>query len=164
MSLAPSGPETLDAWLAAVDPAALALPPRLVRRLLVLDRGAPGWAPRPPHAFGLAIGADRLRELLSDSLDDLPRRQLPETACVLALPALADFAPERWPATARRLRRQLCHLQVDAAWRARWQGNRAGLAAWWRAAFLPDFRAEARLVLRQEHRQQRPGPNHREPG
>ncbi|MFO0808187.1 MAG: hypothetical protein U0746_06155 [Gemmataceae bacterium] len=78
---------TLSRLLEAVEPAALLVPPPLVRSIIKRDRGLPGMILRVPHRKGYVIGRDALLALVTrDELGLAPKRDLPPLVLLLAAP------------------------------------------------------------------------------
>src|SRR3954469_3386336 len=82
--------------LQAADPAALLVPPRLLRRVIKHDRRLTGLGLQVPHRKSYVIGRDALLALADrDELGLEPDRELPSTVLLLARPEPEDLAA--WP-------------------------------------------------------------------
>src|SRR4051794_40123896 len=82
--------------LAVADPAALLVPPRLLRRVIKHDRRLTGLGLQVPHRKSYVIGRDALLALADrDELGVEPDRELPPTVLLLARPEPEDLAA--WP-------------------------------------------------------------------
>src|SRR5437899_9821374 len=73
--------------LAAADPAALLVPPRLLRRVIKHHRRLPGIGLQVPHRKSYVLGRDALFALVEkDELGLEPGRELPPTVLLIARP------------------------------------------------------------------------------
>src|SRR5438067_11212522 len=71
--------------LRAADPAALLVPPRLLRRVIKHDRHLPGLGLQVPHRKSYVIGRDALLALAErDELGVPPGRELPPNVVLIA--------------------------------------------------------------------------------
>src|SRR6476646_7010556 len=79
--------------LRAADPAALLVPPRLLRRVIKHDRKLTGLGLQVPHRKSYVIGRDALLALAGrDELGLDPGRELPPTVLLLARPEPEELA------------------------------------------------------------------------
>src|SRR5205085_2830973 len=101
--------------LAAADPAALLVPPRLLRRVIKHDRKITGLGLQVPHRKSYVIGRDALLALADrDELGLEPDRDLPPTVLLLARPEPEELAA--WPgADCGRVARVLADAVAAAA-------------------------------------------------
>src|SRR5205085_8423327 len=106
----------LEAALTRAEPAALLVPPRILRRVIKKDRGLGGPGLQVPHRKGYVIGRDALLRIVS--LPDLgvaPDRELPAT--LLLFPRPDERRLERLPRGETLLKywRLLFHARVHLA-------------------------------------------------
>src|SRR5437763_3152290 len=77
----------LGRLLAAADPAALLVPPRLLRRVIKHDRRMPGLGLQVPHRKCYFLGRDALLQVVDrGELEIEPDRELPERLILIARP------------------------------------------------------------------------------
>src|SRR5262249_17763867 len=77
----------LEQALLATDPAALLVPPRILRRVIKHARRVPGIGLQVPHRKTFVIGREQLLALTErDELGLSPERNLPEQVLLLARP------------------------------------------------------------------------------
>src|SRR5947209_17175582 len=113
-------PAELQQLLQAADPAALLVPPRLLRRVIKHDRKLPGIGLQVPHRRSYVIGREALLALAGrEELEAPPGQDLPPTLLLIARPE-----PERLAAMPRGSAlvvywRLLFHARVHLAIRAR---------------------------------------------
>ncbi|MCS7044829.1 MAG: hypothetical protein NZO58_00580, partial [Gemmataceae bacterium] len=142
-------PAELRRLLRATDPAALLVPPRVLRRVIKLDRRLGGLGLRVPHAKSYVIGRDVLLTLAERAeLGIEAENDLPDTLLLIAAPDPIRLAqlPRDWALV--KCWRLLFHARVHAAVAARRltaDEVQARLAAIGRAEF-----DEIRTVLRHE--------------
>src|SRR4051812_11813716 len=88
----PLDPAELADLLRGADPAALLVPPRLLRRIIKRDRQLTGLGLQVPHRKSYVIGRDALLELVnrSDLAIDADR-ELPATMLLMARPEPVDL-------------------------------------------------------------------------
>jgi hypothetical protein len=143
----------LEGALTWAEPAALLVPPRILRRVIKKDRGLGGPGLQVPHRKGYVIGRDALLRIAG--LDDLcvaPGRELPATLLLFPRPDARRL--ERLPREEALLKywRLLFHARVHlAVGRRRADGKLTVAAVRERIARLgaAEF-TEIRAVLRQE--------------
>jgi hypothetical protein len=138
----------LQRLLTQAEPAALLVPPRILRRVIKRDRGLAGPGLQVPHRKSYVVAKDRLLRIAShDELGLEPSRELLPVLVLLPL-------PDRQPSTARdrarmllRYWRLLFHARVHWSLQARKAGD--GLRSRIVRIGLTEFH-EAAAVLRQE--------------
>jgi hypothetical protein len=144
----------LERRLRAVEPDALLVPPRILRRVIKKDRGLPGPGLQVPHRKSYVIGRDALLGIATAAELGVPAgRQLPPT--VLLFPRPDPGKLRRLPPASTLLKywRLLFHARVHVAVaKALGDGPAADAAVRNRVRRLdPTAFAEAREVLRQEN-------------
>ncbi len=83
----------LGRLLRAADPAALLVPPRLLRRVIKRDRKLTGWGLQVPHRKSYVVGRDALLALADrDELGVEPDRELPPQLILIAAPEPEQLA------------------------------------------------------------------------
>ncbi len=144
----------LEAALSAADPAALLVPPRILRRVIKKHSGLTGPGLQVPHRKSYVIGRDALLAVADrDDLGLKPDRELPETLLLFPTPdprKLRRLPPE---ATLLKYWRLLFHARVHQAVARRLPTGPAGDAIV-RERIRRIGQAEAdevRTVLRQEN-------------
>lgn len=151
----PSTLEVLVAALRAAEPAAFAVAPRVLRRVVKNEFELRGFWNRSPHLHSLAIPRGRLQRLVeADELgiDDL--NHLPPRVLLIEQPEDSDFEKFDVQKLGDMLHRRLLHAKVHATFDELRESNRLTAA---------DFRRrihqfgqvefdEAHAVLKQEHR------------
>jgi hypothetical protein len=139
----------LDQRLRAADPAALLVPPRLLRRVIKHDRKLTGIGLQVPHRKCYVIGRDALLTLVDrDQLGIEPNCDLPQTVLLLPRPDPERLKTRLAEDVLTRYWRLLFHAAVHRTVGARAltaQEIRARARTIGKAAF-----AEIRTVLRQE--------------
>src|SRR5207248_10532386 len=105
----------LQRLLSSVDPAALLVPPRLLRRVIKQERGIPGLGLQVPHRKTYVVGRETLLAIAErDELGLAAATELPPTVVLLG-------CPETWLAahtrsqTLLRYWRLLFHARIDQA-------------------------------------------------
>jgi hypothetical protein len=144
----------LERRLRAVEPDALLVPPRILRRVIKKDRGLPGPGLQVPHRKSYVIGRDALLGIATAGELGVPAgRELPPT--VLLFPRPDPGKLRRLPPAATLLKywRLLFHARVHVAVaKPLGDGPAADAAVRDRVRRLdPTAFAEAREVLRQEN-------------
>jgi hypothetical protein len=100
--------------LAAADPAALLVPPRLLRRVIKHHRKLPGLGLQVPHRKSYVLGRDALLALVEKSELGLePGRELPATVLLLARPEPEKLAAMPRGAALLKYWRLLFHARID---------------------------------------------------
>ncbi len=113
----------LQRLVRAVEPAALFLPSRLLRRVIKYDRGVPGFGLAVPHRRSLVIGRDALLRIVSpEECEALRRPDLPATVILIACPNPATLAVTPRAATLLKFWRTLFHAHVHLALEPRFTG------------------------------------------
>jgi hypothetical protein len=142
----------LQRLVQAVEPAALFLPSRLLRRIIKYDRGVPGFGLVVPHRRSLVISRDSLLRIITpEECAQLPQRDLPATLILIACPNPATLAATPRTATLLKFWRTLFHTHVHRALEQRFTGPagtqllRDRIQQLGQAAF-----AEIRTVLQKE--------------
>jgi hypothetical protein len=143
----------LEVALTRAEPAALLVPPRILRRVIKKDRGLGGPGLQVPHRKGYVIGRDDLLRIVGrDDLGVAPGRELP--AKLLLFPRPDGRRVERLPRADTLLKywRLLFHARVHLALaRRRADGKLTDADVRERVARLGAAElAEIRAVLRQE--------------
>src|SRR5262245_50351424 len=106
--------------LRAADPAALLVPPRILRRIIKADRAAPGIALQVPHRQNYVVDRDRLLELADREELGVPaERELPETLILLRRSDPSAVETATPGDVLLRIWRQLFHGRVHLAIRQR---------------------------------------------
>ncbi|RMG39104.1 MAG: hypothetical protein D6725_05860 [Planctomycetota bacterium] len=114
------GPQT-TLWHAVTEvrqcePAALIVPPRIVRRMIKLDRELPYLGLRVPHSDSLVVSrATLLRNVEPEEVDGASLEGLPERVLLLARPGDRELAGMTAGELLLRLSRQMVHARVHAA-------------------------------------------------
>src|SRR6184192_2702238 len=81
------GTVELQRLLSSADPAALLVPPRLLRRVIKQDRGVPGIGLQVPHRKTYVVGRDALLAIAArDELGVAAGAELPATVVLVGLP------------------------------------------------------------------------------
>jgi hypothetical protein len=144
----------LERILQRVEPAALLVPPRILRRAIKTDRHLPGPGLLVPHDKSYAIDRDALvRMARRDELGLAADQQLPETVLLIALPDAWRLQTQPRGETLRHYWRLLFHTRVhQAVARRRADGQLNDDAVRERIARIgaTEF-SEVRAVLHQEH-------------
>src|SRR5207302_7188665 len=105
----------LGRLLQAADPAALLVPPRLLRRVIKRDCKMAILGLRVPHRKSYVIGRDALLALASaDELGIEPDRELPDTVLLLVRPEPEDLAVTPRDAALVAYWRLIFHARVHA--------------------------------------------------
>jgi hypothetical protein len=111
----------LTRLLKAVEPAALLLPTRLVRRVIKYDRQVGGVGLLVPHRRSYVIGRDRLLNLVDrEELEVAPEVELPPTLLLLARPSPATCASTPPGTLLLKYWRTLFHARIHVALDRRW--------------------------------------------
>ena len=139
----------LDRRLRATDPAALLVPPRLLRRVIKRDRHLSGFGLQVPHRKCYVIGRDALLAVVDRTdLGVDPDRELPDTVVLLPRPDAARLYSQGPEITLVKYWRLLFHAAIHRAIdlrRLTGADIRARVREIGQAAF-----EEIRAVLRQE--------------
>lgn len=146
--------DSLAAILSDADPAAVLVPPRILRRVIKLACALTGPGLQVPHRKCLVIGRDALLRIVArHELGVPPERELPETLLLLAEMDAARLAALRPDEALRKYWRLLFHARVHAEFaRRRADGKLTDADVRQRLARIgrTDLDAAA-AVLRQEH-------------
>jgi hypothetical protein len=144
----------LEQLLFQTDPAALLVPPRILRRVIKQDRGIGGVGLQVPHRKSYVIARDALFSIADrDELGVAAGRELPATLLLLPQPDLPRLQLEPAEATLLKYWRLLFHAQVHVALDERRRSGQlddATLRARIHQIGYTEFE-EIRAVLRQEH-------------
>jgi hypothetical protein len=112
-SQTPLGLAALQDAVRAVDPDALIVSPRIVRRVIKQHTGVSGIGLRVPHRKTYVIGREALLEIVDRiDLDLPPTAELPETVILIARPSgetMAELPPQE---LLRKVWRKLFHARV----------------------------------------------------
>ncbi len=136
----------------AVEPAAVFLPPRLLRRVIKCDRGVPGFGLVVPHRRSLVIGRDVFRCIVTPrECGQPPDRELPPTLILIACPDPATLAATPRGAILLKFWRTLFHAHVHLALEGRFAGTEGAALLRDRIRQLGQTEfAEIRAVLQKE--------------
>lgn len=144
----------LGELLRAVEPAALLVPPRILRRVIRTDRALTGIGLAVPHATSYVIARDRLLAIVEPRELGLgPDRELPPSVILLAQPAAEPLASHARAEVLVRLWRLLFHARIHQALEQEIAEERLTEAVIRRRIHQigqAEFH-EVRTVLRQEH-------------
>jgi hypothetical protein len=100
----------------SVEPAALLVPPRLLRRVIKRDRSVSGLGLQVPHRFGYVIaGSDLLKIAGRDELGLSPTQELPGTVILLVRPDPDLLATTPREAILTEYWRSLFHARIHVA-------------------------------------------------
>jgi hypothetical protein len=106
----------LQRRLTQVEPAALLVPPRILRRVIKRDRGLTSPGLQVPHRKSYVAARDRLRRIASDEeLGSEPGRELPPIVILLPRPDRQRLAARDRAKTLLRYWRLLFHARVHLA-------------------------------------------------
>jgi hypothetical protein len=115
-AVAPIDVGELQNRLRQVDPAALVVPARILRRVIKRDRKLAGIGLQVPHHRGYVIGRDALLQIAEPAeLGLTGTESLPDTVILVARPSSERLAGEEPGATLTRYWRMLFHLRVHIA-------------------------------------------------
>src|SRR5690349_17393555 len=121
-------PTELAQLLAGVEPAALLVPARLLRRVIKHDRRVPGMGLQVPHRRCLVIPRDRLRGIVdADELRPVPEAGQAPVLLLLDCPEAEDLAATPREEVLLRYWRLLFHCRVHLALAERLGDGEAGL-------------------------------------
>lgn len=136
----------------AVEPAAVFLPPRLLRRVIKCDRGVPGFGLVVPHRRSLVIGRDAFRCIVTPQECGQPHdHDWPPTLILIARPDPATLAATPRGVTLLKFWRTLFHARVHLALEARFAGAEGAALLRDRIRQLGQTEfAEIRAVLQKE--------------
>ncbi len=146
-------PAELTALLESVDPAALLVPPRLLRRIIKHDRKLTHFGLQVPHRKCYVIGRDALLGLTTAEEIGVPaQRELPDTLLLVYRPDSEKMAEEGSGPTLVKYWRLLFHARIHQALDNRFkEGSMTEAALRRRIHHLgPMEFNEVRTVLRQE--------------
>ena len=143
----------LERALGAVEPAALLVPPRVLRRVIKKDAGLTGPGLQAPHRKSYVLGRDALLRIADrDDLGVRPGRELPETLLLFPLPDPAKLRALPPGATLLKYWRLLFHARVHQAVGKSLGAGAAEAAVRERVRVVGQAEAdEARAVLGQEN-------------
>ena len=144
----------LERALTAADPAALLIPPRVLRRVIKKDAGLTGPGLQVPHRKSYVIRRDALLQIADrDDLGLAPDRELPEILLLFPQPDPAKLRALPPQATLLKYWRLLFHAHVhQAVSRSLGDGPAAEAVIRRRIRLLGQTEAdEVRSVLRQEN-------------
>src|SRR4051794_22037390 len=117
----------LERALAGADPAALLVPPRILRRVIKKDRGLTGLGLQVPHHKSYVIARDDLLRIAGrDELGVPAGRELPEVVLLFPRPEPARVAARPRGQTLVKYWRLLFHARVHVALRGRVAARRPG--------------------------------------
>lgn len=140
----------LQQILRRTEPAALLVPPRILRRVIKRDRGLTGPGLQVPHRKSYVIARERLLRFADpDELGIEPGRDLPPTLLLFPCPDAQHLAARDRGATLRKYWRLLFHARVHLALQAR-RASAGEIHNRIRRIGQTEF-DEATAVLRQEH-------------
>jgi hypothetical protein len=146
--------DELQRLLTAADPAAVLVPPRILRRVIKRHGRVEGLGLQVPHRKSYVLGREELFAIAGPGeLGLAPGRQLPDTVILLPRPAASKLASRPAELTLRKYWHLLFHARVHAALRQRRHDgalDEKAVRDRVRRLGLTEF-AEARLVLRQEN-------------
>ncbi len=140
--------------MTAADPAALLVPPRVLRRVIKRDAGLTGPGLQVPHRKSYVIGRDALLKIANRvDLGLRPDRDLPDTLFLFPLPDPAKLRAQPPGATLLKYWRLLFHARVhQAVSRSLGDGPAAEAVIRRRIRLIGQTEAdEIRAVLRQEN-------------
>jgi hypothetical protein len=161
MNAPPANPLTSDELqriLTRVEPAALLVPPRILRRVIKGDRGVRGPGLQVPHRKSYFIERERLLRIADrDELGIEAGRELPPMLILLPRPDRQRLAARGREAMLLKYWRLLFHARIHLALQAGSAGG--GLRQRIQRIGLTEF-DEAAAVLRQEHFLLPPGDSH----
>ena len=144
----------LGRLIQAVEPGAILVPERLLRRAIKFDRKLTMIGLRVPHRTNFVIGRETLLGLADrDEIGIAPERELPETVILLAPPEEEELATTPREEILVQVWRQLFHARVHLAIAGRIAEHRltrALVRARIQEIGRPEF-DEIRTVLRQEN-------------
>ncbi len=143
----------LQQLLTKADPAALLVPPRILRRVIKKDRGLTGPGLQVPHRKSYVLARERLLHIAdSDELGLEPGRELPATLLLLRRPDGQRLAARDRATTLLQYWRLLFHARIHVALQTDKPAARAAgeLRQRIQRIGLTEF-DEATAVLRQEH-------------
>ena len=144
----------LERALTTADPAALLVPPRVLRRVIKRDAGLTGPGLQVPHRKSYVIGRDALLKIANrDDLGLAPDRALPDALLLFPQPDPAKLRRLPPGATLLKYWRLLFHARVhQAVSRGLGDGPAAEAVVRERTRLIGQTEAdEARAVLRQEN-------------
>ncbi|MHB1422188.1 MAG: hypothetical protein ACYC3I_03110 [Gemmataceae bacterium] len=141
--------DELQRLLTQIEPAALLVPPRILRRVIKRDRGLAGPGLQVPHRDSYVVARDRLLSIAAaDELGLEPKRGLPPTVLLFPQPDHQPLAARGRAAMLLKYWRLLFHARVHLALQARNIGD--GLYQRIQRIGQNEFN-EAMAVLRQEN-------------
>jgi hypothetical protein len=141
--------EALQRLLAQTDPAALLVPPRILRRVIKKDRALIGLGLQVPHRKSYVIARDRLLEIADrEELGVRSELDLPATLLLFPRPDRTCFSSEERDAALLKYWRLLFHTRIHVALEE--QRDRVNVRERMVRIGLTEF-DEAVAVLRQEH-------------
>jgi hypothetical protein len=106
----------LDQAVRSVDPAALLVPPRILRRVIKHDAGIGGIGLRVPHRKTYVIAREALLAIVDRSELDLPpNTELPQTVILIGRPSVEALAELSAEEALVKFWRQLFHARVHLA-------------------------------------------------
>src|SRR4051794_28520661 len=144
----------LEQILNRAEPAALLVPPRILRRVIKQDRGLGGLGLQVPHRKSYVIGRDALlRITAAGELGLTPGRELPQTLLLFRRPEPQRLAALPRPEALRKFWRLLFHARVHVHLAGRVADGKltaAGVHERVRRIGRTECN-EARAVLRQEN-------------
>ncbi|MGH7170281.1 MAG: hypothetical protein ACRELG_08410, partial [Gemmataceae bacterium] len=141
--------DELQRFLTQADPAALLVPPRILRRVIKRDCGLAGPGLQVPHRKSYVIARERLLRIADrEELGLEPGRELPPMLLLLPRPDRQRLAARDRAATLLKYWRLLFHARIHLALQAR--RARDGIRQRIQRIGLTEF-DEATAVLRQEH-------------
>jgi hypothetical protein len=139
----------LQRLLTQTEPAALLVPPRILRRVIKQDRGLAGPGLQVPHRKSYVVSRDRLLGIAAvDELRLEPNRELPPIPILLPRPDWQRLSSRDSAKALRKYWRLLFHARIHLALQAR--SARDGLPSRVERIGPTEF-AEATAVLRQEN-------------
>jgi hypothetical protein len=144
----------LERILSRTDPAALLVPPRILRRVIKKDRGLTGLGLQVPHRKSYVLDRERLLRIADrEELGILPNRDLPPTLLLFPRPDAQRLATRDQGVTLRKYWRLLFHARIHVALSQRVAEGRlteADVRERIRQIGTTEF-GEATAVLRQEN-------------
>jgi hypothetical protein len=145
--------DELERLLTEADPAAVLVPPRILRRVIKKHGHVVGLGLQVPHRKSYVLGREELFAVAGpDELGLAPGRRLPDVVLLLPRPQASKLAAVPAELTLRKYWRLLFHARVHAALRQRRGGalDEDAVRDRVRRLGLTEF-AEAAAVLREEH-------------
>jgi hypothetical protein len=142
----------LQRLLTQTEPSAFLVPPRILRRVIKLDRGIAGLGLQVPHRKSYVVAREVLLRIAdTDELDLEPGRQLPATLLLFPRPDRQRLAARARATTLLRYWRLLFHARIHLAFQQARQAPSAsdGVRSRIQRIGLTEF-DEATSVLRQE--------------